>query len=221
MVTFAVNFLSIAYSLIPLIIVGLYGYHVFNAFYKLFFAQALMTAVLYAIVAADFTAGNHLLFNGYIALDFAMIMGAAVTVMTKRSERWWILAGFLVFTGTYIADLVLQGPGKLTNHAIAAGAVPVLIIYLTLLYRFAQDKATRPMIWLCFGLVLYFCCNAPFLALLSFIQTHYATLSAHLQLYILEPLGHLRYLLAALSFWLYLQATRRSTPTESVWPKER
>lgn len=221
MAKFVDNFFSIAYSLIPLIIVGLYGYRVLNTFYKLFLVQALITAVMYAKFATDFTAGNHFLFNGYITLDFTLIMGAAATVMKKRTERQWILTNSLLFIAAYIVNLAFNGMEELANYAIAASAIPVLVIYLTLLYRSAQDKTTRPMIWLCVGLVLYFCCSAPFLGLFNYIQRHHEELSEPLQRYIIEPLGHLRYFLTALSFWLYIRVMRQSSLTENIWPKAR
>lgn len=221
MAKFADNFFSIAYSLIPLIFVGIYGYRVLNAFYKIFLLQALMTAVMYAKFATDFTAGNHFMFNGYITLDFTLIMAAAATAMKRRTERKWILVGFLLFIAAYIVNLAFNGTEELANYAIAASAIPVLVIYLTLLYRSAQDKSTRPMTWLCVGLVLYFCCCAPFLGLFNYIQKNHKELSEPLQRYIIEPLGHLRYFLTALSFWLYIRGTRNSPLTESVWPKAR
>jgi hypothetical protein len=129
--------------------------------------------------------------------------------------------GFLVCVGAYVTNLVLVDPTVLINYAPAVWAIPVLIIYLTLLYRSAQDKTTRSMIWLCFGLVLYFCGCAPFLSLFNYIQTHHKELSAPLQRCIIEPLGHLRYFLTALSLWLYVRGMRQSSLTENVWPKAR
>ncbi len=217
---FLINYFSISYSLFPMVIIGCYGFRELDKFYKLFLLQAVIALGVYAIVAYDFSANNQTLYNVYIAVEYMILMLAAAAVFSKQRERLWILAGFSFFAIVFALNLVWKGANQLTNYAVAAGAIPVLIIYLILIYRSSQNKNSKAMVWLCLGLVIYFCGNAPFLALMGFLEKNYPKLNEVFQLYILESLGHLRYILAAVSFWLYLRHRRSSNTQSTLWPKE-
>jgi hypothetical protein len=200
-----------------MIILGMYGYRKLTGFYKWFFLQALLAVVLYAMVASSFRAYNHVWFNLYIVVEFVILMCAAGTLLHRRTERWLITGGLVLFLLVFALDLILQGSTRLANHAAAVGAVPVLVAYFVIMYRSANRMLDRSVLWLCLGLILYFCGNAPFLAMMQFIQSRYSELSFTLQTSILEPLGHLRYLLAALSFWLFLRNYTHDKTRESAW----
>lgn len=194
-------------------IIGLFAFNRLTAFYKIIFFQVIIYLIVLYLTYTVAPKNIHLVYNIYVPVEMALLLGSAAMYFKKRSERVILLFGFLLFLLVY----VVQIGGKLTsfaNFASVAEGLIMLVIYLTILkIQFSVPgftAGTSVLFWLCMGSAVYFGGTIPLLSIFNFANKNFLAEHGTLFNAIVDVLANVRYLAVALSFWLCYRTHSRS-----------
>ena len=206
------TFLSIAAPILPIFVIGVLGFNRYSRFYKFHFFQATVALINYAIISMPSVAGqpNHHFFNTYLFIEFMLIFGAGHMLLDKSVEKKIAFVGYTVFLCSYIYEIYTNGFYSIAVKSLGIATIPIALLYIVLMFKVNSDdsKVQKSELWLILGVLIFFAASAPFFLILPSLTDKFPELSEILYTYLLEPLGHIRYLLAVVSFWLVLRNSK-------------
>ncbi len=186
-----------------------------SLFYRIHFYQVLLSLLNYwgarfitsHQLGASITLNTAQLFNVYIIVEFfLLIIAASVFFGKKKIDRILVWASIL-FLIALITQVGILGITEFANYGFMIGSLILVLVYVIIIYRSIErhdNKLTMsPSIWLAVGIVIFFACNTPYMVFFRYLNEHHLELSQLLFTFITETLEIIRYLLLALSFWLY------------------
>ena len=195
--------------------VGGYTFKELNGFLKISCFQAVLGMVNYAGARAvtiyqkshDLPLNNQWVFNIYILLECGLLLWAGYVYFNNKRAGRYIIAGFVIFLVIYVYQLSKQGFLLFANYAFLTEGIVTVSLYIFILFgsvvKRQPPRRIKPEFWLSLGLIMYFAGNVPYMGLVHYFQKLSADLNTLLFYFITDVLGNLRYLMAAISFWLY------------------
>lgn len=195
------------------IILGVYSFRFMNTFFKLLFWQVLMYMFFFTMsyVVTNYQTAHHLnennqwLFNIYLIIETVLLCIALFNYLNYQSKM--PLYGMLsVLVTFYAVQTMLNGIYHYNKYSdiaacIALSAVSARILFNQFQYS-KQLAQARPAIWAIVGLLLYFACSVPYIAMMDFLELHHPKLNTFLFRIINGFLANIRYLCLAIAFYL-------------------
>jgi hypothetical protein len=182
------------------IVIGMFTFRRMPTWSKLMLLQVLL------YLAFDLTGwylrpDNTVVYNLFMPIETALLIWLAISVLQPAAGR----LTFALFFGLFLVVFLLEfSVSKYAYHAGIVQGIIVTVLYLLLLYRATLNQVDpevrTSLIILSLGVVPYFACTVPYLAILYHFQEADPVLNKQLYLYIVLFLAHLRYFLIALSF---------------------
>jgi hypothetical protein len=198
-------------------VVGVYSFKKLNNFYKIIFLQVLCASIIYVVARLityhqklkEVPADNQWVFNVYIILE-VLLLSSAATLQIKSNKIKIIIAfgvtGCLAMFGYHLSSV---GFYRFANNTQIVAGILIIAIYLYLifsaLHRPSSVNKFPTEVWLYIGLCLYFACNVPLMAFIHYLYSRSPELTETLFNFITNVLGNIRYLLTAISFWIFFR----------------
>ncbi len=213
-------------GLLIALITGAYAFRCLTPFCRIVYSQVALAALIYTAarvittyqMAHAISLNNQWVYNVYILGETTLLLVAA-TVFLKRSWATVLgLAGLSIALLSFAYHLASSGFGHFANTTQIVSGMIVLTTYILMIRHLTRtpdfEMKTSPEMWLILGICLYFACTVPFLGLIHYLYSRWPETTETLFNFIINVLGNIRYLLAALSFWLLFRQ-RRIIPNES------
>lgn len=195
-------------------VVGSLAYKSMNRPFRIIYLQVSVWLVFYCLMHGlifeqqwqGYAPDNRWLMNIHLLLETTLLVSAAAGFMEKKRRRIWALTGWLIFILVFVLQVIVDGFFMYLNYADAVECIVVTILYSLLLYDFSGKF--RGAWWrsaeiiLCLGLLVYFACSVPYIAMMRYLQENYPFVSHFLFDFINNVLACLRYLFTAVAFWL-------------------
>lgn len=194
--------------------VGWYAFKRMNTFFRIVFAQVCVWLFCYACSYAvtiyqkayGLQQNNQWLMNIHMVLETSLLLFAASKYLKLRAEKVFVATAYGVFLSVVILSLITKGPTIYFNYADVTECLIMTTVYTYILYRFVwKAESTRRNtagIVLCIGLLIYFACSVPLIAMLHLMEKHDPETGSFLFYIINDVTANLRYLLTAVAFWL-------------------
>jgi hypothetical protein len=197
--------------------VGLFGYRIFNRFYRLIFLQVGIAIGFYIgayqVVeyqkAHGLRMSNEWMYNAYILVEVVILLYAAFWYLPDIRMKRITLSGIVVFSIIYFSELIMDGPWHLLNITLVCAGLILVTIFVMVLHDVINKTdfswKVSPDLWVSIGILIYFACNVPFLGLFHQLMKYDATITDRL-FYITEILASIRYFTFSVAFLLAIRA---------------
>lgn len=148
---------------------------------------------------------NQWVLNLSMPLETSLLAMGAYHIFKRPTEKIMAVLFTCLFLATSVVILIAQGISRFNVSLYVLESFVVLILYLMVFYRLFHSINTRQQIaeiWMCSGLIIYFCCNLPYFCFMNYLNEHHLDLSKVLFHIITDVLANLRYYCLAIGFWL-------------------
>lgn len=195
-------------------VLGVFVFRYMSPFFRLIFFQLSVWMVFYFFSylitgyqkANGLEMNNQWFMNIHIYIESTLLHCAAFFAFTSKTIKRLSLLSFTLFTAIYVTQIYFNGFSLFLNYADVAEGICITFLYMLLLYNFFMHRNEHwwmvPEIILCIGILLYFACSVPYIAMLHYLQTHYPEENNILFRFINDVLANVRYLFVGISFWL-------------------
>jgi len=201
-------------SLLLAFVLGWYAFKRMDTFFRIVFVQVSVWLFCYissyVVTIFQKTYGleqnNQWVMNIHMILETSILLFAASKQLKHRAERVFVATAYGVFLTVVILSLISKGPFIYFNNADVTECLIMTTVYTYILYRLIwKGESTRQNtagIVLCIGLLIYFACSVPLIAMLHLMEKHDPETGSFLFYIINDVTANLRYLLTAVAFWL-------------------
>lgn len=199
---------------------GAYTFRNLTIFCRIVYSQIVLAAVVYAAARAitSYQVSHHLapnnqwLYNIYIIGETAILLAAATIFVKKTWGTILCVAGVAACLLSFAHHIINAGFFQFANTTQIISGIIVLTTYILMVWHLTRmaefEMKSSPEVWLILGVCLYFACTVPFMSLIHFLYSRWPETTEILFNLIVNVFGNIRYLLAALSFWLLFKQRR-------------
>ncbi|MGB3468717.1 MAG: hypothetical protein WBA74_25755 [Cyclobacteriaceae bacterium] len=149
---------------------------------------------------------NTALYNIYSVLEVLILIWAAgLYLKTARFRKVLIFCAVSAIIA-FVLSTAIYGINSFAKYNFCLYSLIIAGIYLYILFvRINYEGKSRllnPWTLIILGLIVFYTCMAPFMAMLEYLNNNFAETSNVLYLYILAPLSNIRYFLLAVGLLL-------------------
>lgn len=143
--------------------------------------------------------------NIHLLLETGILLWAAAFYLQRKAERMLLVAAYVGFLTVVGISIWTTGPYVYFNDADVTECLIMTIVYTYVLYRLIwgsreRTRTEKAAMIVCIGLLVYFACSVPLIALLHYMQQHDPETGSYLFTLIIDVTANLRYLLVAVAF---------------------
>lgn len=201
-------------SFLAALAMGMLAYRHMGTAFRLLCVQVAVWSLFYGLMYATIQyqkangiqPDNRWLMNIHMVLETVLLTVAAAAFIRTRWGNRVAAVALALFFAVWGLQAVTDGFYTYLNYADVAECIIISALYALVLYRFFVQHThnwwATPEIVLCLGLLLYFACSVPYMAMMRHLQENNPELNHYLFDYISNVLASIRYLLTATAFWL-------------------
>jgi hypothetical protein len=206
-------------SLLIAFCIGIYAFKRMNTFFRLAFFQLSFWLLCYSLSYIvtlyqrqnGLPMNNQWLMNLHLIGETMLLITAAFVQITEKPMKIFVGCAFLAFLVILIIQLITNGIVHYLNAMDVSECVIMTMLFGYILYKAIidrkKDNRNRAVVLLSIGLLIYFACSVPFMALIQLIQQRDPNASALLFHVISDVIANLRYLFLAAAFWVISRPT--------------
>jgi len=193
--------------------VGLYVFRYMSTFFRIMFLQLLIWIVFYILSyvvtmwqeAHQLPCDNQLLLNLHMLIETILLTTTAAVAFSSAWGKWLASAALGSFLTVFVWQGAPYGFSIYLNAADVTECIVISVLFALLLYRHFSNPGPiwwrSPEVLICLGILIYFACSVPYIAMMHYIERQYPGISVMLFQGISELLNNIRYLLTAIAFW--------------------
>lgn len=144
--------------------------------------------------------------NLHLIGETLFLLAAALVKVPEKPLKAVVVTTAVVFLTVVFYQMAITGMSMYFNTADVTECTIMTLVFGYLLFRTMTEsrnsKYKTPVILACTGIVVYFACSVPLVALLHVIQQRDPKTNDFLFFVINDVVANLRYLFLALAFWL-------------------
>ncbi len=194
--------------------IGIYAFRRMDAFFRLVFVQLSFWLLCYGLSYMvtfyqrknGLELNNQWLMNLHLIGETVILLSAAFVRVIEKPAKVIIIIALVIFLMVVFYQLTTTGIERYFTAADVTECMIMTVLYSYLLYRAIvernKNKQTSGVVLICIGLLIYFACSVPFIALLHVIQQRDPEANSFLFFVINDVVANLRYILMAVAFWL-------------------
>ncbi len=186
-----------------IILVGFIEIKRLNVFEKFLWLQILISVINYGsgklLIHYFGYSQNTFQYNIYFLIEIFIILYATYQFLRNKGVKKLFLIGMTVILVAYFTEIALTGINVFANYSFAFYSMFIATIFLYILYQVTnprrEEQNAKAILFISLGIVLFFLCNAPYMAMMNYLQKINPVLNAQLFHIITDVLSNIRYFL--------------------------
>jgi hypothetical protein len=200
------------------VIAGLLTYRHLNKFYRLLLLQVVVSSVIYFIVEKIPDNFNYPVYNAAMIIEISILLIAFHSYFKNKTMNYVLLFLFFMLLLIDGIQLYIMGIHSFLNFGYVSGGIVIAgictFIFFNNLNSMTSVKESSAIIFVSFGLLVYFACSAPYLCMFYYLDNHAPAWYRKL-FSLVNITSNIRYSFLTIGFWLFRRnAILKNVPNE-------